>query len=189
MTTTKLISADELFEMGEDAPYELIRGVLREATPTGGSHGWIGLRFGGRLGVFVDQHDLGLTYGAETGFVIEVDPDTVLAPDVAFVRSDLLPPEEEDEKFVPVAPDLVFEVISPSNRRREVEEKVSLYLEAGVRMVILVYPRRRTVDVIRSDHDRQSLTEGDEFDGQEVVPGFRSAISDLFRSPIRKQQG
>jgi Uma2 family endonuclease len=172
--------------MGEDAPYELVRGELREVTPTGGSYGWVGQRFGGRLGVFVDQHDLGLTYGAETGFIIEVDPDTVLAPDVAFVRSDRLPPEEVDEKFVPVAPDLVVEVISPSNRPGEVEEKVRLYLEAGVRMLILIYPRRRTLDVYRSEHDRLTLIEGDDFDGQDVVPGFRISVSDLFRSPIRK---
>lgn len=186
MTTTKLVTADELFAMGEDAPYELIRGALREVTPTGGSHGWIGLRFGGRLGVFVDQHDLGAVYGAETGFVIEVNPDTVLAPDVAFVRSDRLPPEEVDEKFVPIPPDLVLEVISPSNRRGEVEEKVRLYLEAGVRMVILIHPRHQSMSVYRSHDDVRALTTGDVFDGENIVPGFRISVADIFRPPVRK---
>jgi Uma2 family endonuclease len=182
-TTTRRVTADDLAEMGENASYELIRGVLREVTPSGGGHGRISVRFGGRLDAFVDQHDLGGVYGAETGFVVEVDPDTVLVPDVTYVRAERLPPAEMDERFVPVPPDLVVEVISPSNRTNEIDEQVRLYLDAGVPMVVLVFPRRRTLDVYRSAHDMQTLTEGDSFDGQDVVPGFRLPVAEIFRSP------
>jgi Uma2 family endonuclease len=183
-TTAQLVTADDLFEMGEDAPYELIRGVLREVTPTTGMHGWVIMEFARRLGNFVVERRMGRLYGGETGFVIEVGPDTVLAPDLAFVRRERIPsPKEHRRGFMPVIPDLVVEVISPSNRRAEIEEKTNLYLSAGVELLWWFDPIRETVAVHRPHADRQVLTEEHALDGGIVLPGFQIPVAEIFRPP------
>jgi Uma2 family endonuclease len=183
-TTTQLVTADDLFDMGEDAPYELIRGVLHEVTPTTGMHGWIIVEFARRLGNFVVERRMGRLYGGETGFVIEVGPDTVLAPDLAFVRRDRLPsPKQHSRGFMPVIPDLVIEVLSPSNRRAEFEEKTRLYLSAGVDLLWWFDPIRETVAVHRPHSERQVLTDQDVLVGGNVLPGFQIPVAEIFQPP------
>jgi Uma2 family endonuclease len=104
----------------------------------------------------------------------------VLAPDVAFVRADRLPAEEEADRFARLAPDLAVEIISPSDTGPEVDEKVGLYLGAGVPLVWVVDPRRKTVRVWKGDGTDRLLSEDDELDGGEVLPGFRILVSRLF---------
>jgi Uma2 family endonuclease len=183
-TTTRLVTADDLFKMGEDAPYELVRGALREVTPTTGMHGWVIVEFARRLGNFVVERRMGRLYGGETGFVIEVGPDTVLAPDLAFVRRERVPaPKEHRRGFMPVIPDLVVEVISPSNRRAEMEEKTRLYLNAGVELLWWFDPDRETVAVHRPAAERNMLTKRDILAGGDVLPGFQIPLAELFQPP------
>ena len=123
---------------------------------------------------------LGTAYAGGTGFLLSSDPDTVRAPDVAFVRRERLEEVGEVEGYWPGAPDLVVEVISPSDNYSEVEGKVADWLEAGTRMVVVVEPRRRKVRVHCSASQIRVLGEGEVLEGGEVVPGWKLPIDELF---------
>lgn len=180
MVATGSFTVEDLARLDDGAArYDLIRGELIKMNPAGFRHGNIALRIGRYLDEFVEKNRLGMAAGAETGF--KLGPDTVLAPDAAFVRTDRLPPESDWDGFIPVAPDLVVEIVSPSDRARYVMDKVMEYLDAGVRLVWIVEPRRRTVAVYRADHAGRVLTKSDTLDGEDVLPGFSLAVSELFR--------
>lgn len=182
MVMTKLVTAEDLaLPIEDECRYDLIRGELYRMAPAGARHGKIGMRIARPLANHVSEHELGEVFGAETGFILARDPDTMLAPDVAFVRADRLPPDEEQDGFLPLAPDLVVEIVSPSDTARYVFDKVMEYLDAGVLMVIVIEPRRRTVSVYGSDRVARVLVEGEELDGGDVLPGFRLPVKDLFR--------
>lgn len=180
-TTTELVTADELFAMPEDGHrYDLIRGRLYRMPAAGGRHGEIEMELGAEIRNHAKARGLGRTYGAETGFLLARDPDTVLAPDVAFVRADRLPPPEARIGFMAVAPDLVVEVVSPSNSEAEIADKVRLYLDAGVRLALVVRPRARTITIHAPGRPPRVLRAEDEFDGGDVLPGFRLRVGDIF---------
>lgn len=141
----------------------------------------IAVRFAARLVIFADDHGLGEVTGADGGYVLGRDPDTVLAPDGAFVRAERLPSAAEQEHFAPVVPDLVVEVVSPSDSMTKVDDKVTRYLAAGVWLVWVFHPRWRTVTVRRPNQPARVLGETDELDGEDVLPGFRLAVSEIFR--------
>jgi Uma2 family endonuclease len=123
---------------------------------------------------------LGITCGAETGFVVERDPDSVIAADVAFISRERLATIENLEKFGPSAPDLAVEALSPGNRPGEIAEKIALYFVAGARAVWVFNPKKRTAAVYTSPSDVQTLSEHDTLEGGEVLPGFRLELSKLF---------
>lgn len=175
-TTAQLMTADELFELPRrDFRCELIEGELRRAQFFGGEHGAVVAILVSRVGAHVEANDLGVCFGAGTGFIISRDPDTVRAPDLAFVSRGRIPAEGVPKKFWPGAPDLAVEVLSPGDTYSEVEEKVEGWLAAGARAVWVLNPKRRNAmtDVTR-------LSEADDLDGGEVVPGFRCKVSELF---------
>ena len=175
-----IFTADDLTTLPDDRRYDLVAGELIEMSPAAAKHGKYAMRFGSRLDAHVTQHNLGTVFAAETGFLLSRDPDTVLAPDVAFVRADRLPPEEEWQAFLPLAPDLVVEVVSPSETAIQVMDKVLAYLDAGVRMVITVDPIRKVVVVYGPDRSARILTIADTLDGGDVLPGFRLPLAELF---------
>jgi Uma2 family endonuclease len=181
-TITKPVTADELLAMPDDGHrYELVKGELRMAPPPGSEHGEITMNLAGPLYQHVKSNNLGVVYAAETGFKIESDPDTVRAPDVAFVRRERVKQAGRLPGYRSGAPDLAVEVLSPSDRTIEVEEKVAEWLEAGARMVWVVSPKLRTVTVYRSLTAITVLTEPDMLDGGDIIPGFRIAVADIFR--------
>jgi Uma2 family endonuclease len=159
---------------------ELVAGELREMTPAGGEHGYLSIRFGGLLSVYVDERKLGAVFGAETGFILRRDPDTVRAPDVAFISKERDAEAMRERGFITTVPNLVVEVISPSDTYTEVEAKVGEWLLAGCQMVVLVNPRNRTLKVYRSQTDILVFTIDDVFEGGEVVPGFRLPVKRIF---------
>ena len=180
-TTTRPMTAKDLLLMPDDGyRYELIRGELKKMSPAGNYHGRLASNVNVPLGGYVRTNDLGRTYVADTGYLISSDPDTVRAPDVAFISRERLEEIGETDGYWPGAPDLVVEVISPNDRYTEVEEKVAEWLEAGAGMVIVVNPRRRSVRVHRSLSDVIDLAEGDVIDGADVVPGWTLPISEIF---------
>lgn len=146
--------------------------------PAGMEHGVIVWNLTGRLSQHVSVHRLGVGCGAETGFVIRRDPDTVRAPDLAFISRARLPHGGIPQKFCPIAPDLVVEVLSPSDTVYEVEEKVQDWLAAGVRLVWVINPRRRAALVHRPGAAVESLDEGGWLEGGDVLPGFRCRVGD-----------
>jgi Uma2 family endonuclease len=181
----KSMTADELltlpsFVNGSDHRYELIKGVLKVMSPTKPLHGVICARLAARLVSFVEEHDLGEVFGAETGFLIEVDPDTVVGADAAFVSHERLATVETFEKFFPFAPDLAIEVLSPSNTVQETDEKINFYFAGGSRAVWVFNPKRRTVAVYRSPFDVRILSEQETLEGGEVLPQFKLDLAKLF---------
>jgi Uma2 family endonuclease len=181
MTTTRFMSADDLWNLpSDDLRHELVKGELRTMAPTGFHHGSVTMRLGGRLFAYATEKAIGNVLGAETGFVLSRNPDTVRAPDIGFVRASRIPPGEETVKFWEGAPDLAVEVLSPSDTIDEVEEKVDDYLAAGTMLVWVVNSRRKTVTVYRPNQQPVLLSETDELSGEEVVPGFRIPIAAIF---------
>lgn len=180
-TKTQLVTADELLLMPRGRfRYELVEGELKTMSPAGSEHGALVINISLIVGLHVKTNALGICFGAETGFKLASDPDTVLAPDLAFVRRERVPAGGLTKKFWPGAPDLAVEIMSPGDTPAEARKKAVDWLAAGARMVWVVDPKRRTVTVHRSPGDVATLGEGDELDGGEVVPGFRCKVAEIF---------
>jgi len=185
-TTTRLITADELLVMppydenGNQCRFELIRGELKVMSLTKPLHGVICARLAAALINFVEANDLGMAFGAETGFIVERDPDSVLGADAAFVSHERLATVENLEKYFPFAPDLAVEVLSPSNTVREINEKIAMYFAAGSKAVWVFDPKKRTAAIYASLSDVRLLGEDDTLDGGEVLPGFTLDLAKLF---------
>ena len=181
MTTTDLITADELLQMKDDGfRYELVRGELIKMSPAGHQHGRIALNFTTPLDQFVRDNQLGTVYAAETGFKLAEDPDVVRAPDAAFIRRERVEEVSQTEGFWPGAPDLAAEVVSPGDTYAEVEDKIADWLDAGTRLVIVVNPSTQTVTLYYSQSDVRILTTDDILDGGEVVPNWTLPVRDIF---------
>ena len=180
-TTLQRSTASELFEMPDDGfRYELVKGEPRKTSPAGSEHGATVVNITVSLAQQVRSKKLGVCFGAETGFKIASDPDTVRAPAVAFISRERIPDGGIPKTFWPGAPDLAAEVLSPGATYSEVLEKVEDWLDAGVRAAWVVDSKRRSITVYRSLTDVTRLSEGGELDGGDVVPGFRCRVSEIF---------
>lgn len=180
-TLPQLMTADDLLKLPDDGfVYELVRGESRRMSPAGYRHGRIVINITLSLGQHVRDQQLGDVFAAETGFKLASNPDTVRAPDLAFVRRERMALIGDAEGYWPGAPDLAVEVISPGDLYADVEEKVIEYLNAGTGMVLAVNPRKQTVTVYRALADISILTEGDVIDGEQIVPGWSLPVSDVF---------
>jgi Uma2 family endonuclease len=151
-------------------------------SPAGYNHGTITLRLAARLFNYVDIRKLGDVTAAETGFVIQRNPDTVRAPDVAFVSKDRVPVEGGTTRFFPGVPDLAVETMSPYDTVSEIDEKAHEWLNAGTRLVWVVNPREKTATVYRPNITATILTVSESLNGGDVIPGFEMPIADLFGS-------
>lgn len=179
--TTQLMTAEDLLKLPDDGfRYELVKGELKRMPPAGHEHGGIGMELAGTLHYYVKRNNLGRVYLAETGFKLQSNPDTVLAPDAAFVRQQRLEQIGRMKGYFPGAPDLAVEIVSPGDTVSEVEKKVEEWLKFGVRLVWIVSPKRRTVTAYRSLTDVVMLTEKDTLDGGDVVPGFQIPVAEIF---------
>ncbi len=180
-TTSSPMTATELLHLPRAGlRYELVKGELLEMSPTGSRHGRIAMRLGALLEQYTRQQKLGVVYAAETGFKLQENPDTVRAADAAFVAQERIPPEGEPEGYWAIAPDLVVEIVSPSDSALLVQAKVTDWLEAGCRLVWVVYPDTRTVTEYRSLKEAQVLRDDQNLTGGEVLPGFSCAIAKIF---------
>ena len=180
-TLKKLFTAEDLLCLSATGRrLELVKGKVYEMAPAGGRHGHAANRAAVRLTVYVDAAGLGHIFTAETGFLIHIDPDTVRAPDVSFVSISRLALNDIPDGYIGLAPDLVVEVVSPNDRRREVREKVEEWLNASVRLVWVLYPATHSAIVYRSLNDVTHLAADDFLDGADVVPGFTCRLAELF---------
>jgi Uma2 family endonuclease len=160
--------------------FELVKGELIEMPPTGGRHGRVASRIDYRLRGYVEERALGEVFAAETGFRLVRNPDTVRAPDVAFVSKERLPSEEQLIGFPDLVPDLVVEVVSPSDSAAQVQAKVEDWLRSGVRLVWVAYPDTRSVAVYRALDEIAVVGPGDVLEGGPVLRGFSCPVSDIF---------
>ena len=173
-----ITTAEQLLRAGDIGRCELIRGELRMMIPAGGEHGRITGKLTCAVGNHVMSRQLGTFYAAETGFILSRDPDTVRAPDVAFIRADRAAPPARG--YVPGAPDLAVEVLSPDDRPGYVREKVAEWLEAGAHAVWVVDPRDRTVTVHTAGEAPTVLQGADTLRGGDVLPGFAVEVAEIF---------
>lgn len=175
--TTHLMTADELMNIDDDSHrHELIKGELLTMSPPGFPHGTVTMNLSTLLHNHVKAHKLGIL-AAEMGFKLESDPDTVLAPDISFIARERVGIRSEGYRLRP--PDLAVEVLSPSDRKTQVERKTALWLELGAKSVWNVDPRKHMVEVIRADGVRKFFHEADEL-VDDTVPGFRVKVSEIF---------
>ena len=178
-STTHLMTADELIRLPDDGyRHELIKGELLTMSPTGAEHGMITVNLTFLLAQYIRKHKLGVLFGAETGFKLESSPDTVLAPDVAFIRRERL--TTISRGYHPGAPDLVVEVLSPGDRASKVDDKTARWLSLGASVVWLVNAKTRTVQVRFANGQGKLLTENDDLSGDEIVPGFSVRVAEIF---------
>jgi Uma2 family endonuclease len=179
----RLMTAEELGKKPQtDAHVELVKGEIITMTPAGYEHGECAGNVFAALHAFVRQHKLGKVYAAETGFILSRNPDTVRAPDAAFVSNERVAQQKRREGFFDGAPDLSVEVVSPDDTDEEVEAKVLDYLGSGTRLVWVVRPRTRTITSYGSRTDIRLLTESDILEGGEVLPGFSIEVQGIFTS-------
>jgi Uma2 family endonuclease len=178
----KLVTADELLKMGDIGRCELIYGELIMMSPAGFSHGEIAMRLGMHLARFVEDHDLGTVLAAETGYRIESEPDLVRAPDASFIRKDRMP-KTKWRKYFPGVPDLAVEVLSAADTKREVAEKVNMWLVNGTVSVWVADPEGETVVIHRLNAKAVKLSIKDRIENDPALPGFTLELKRIFRRP------
>ena len=181
-TTTKPITADELLKMGDIGRCELIYGELVMMSPAGLEHGMVASRINRLMGEFVDAHDLGILFAAETGFKVETKPDLVRAPDVSFIRKNRLP-KKMPKGFFDGVPDLAVEVISPDDTKREVSAKTNMWLAHGTTSVWVADPTPMTITIHRTGKPAIRLSIGEELRDEPALPGFVMPLSKVFQRP------
>lgn len=181
-TSTVTMTAAELLKLprGEHR-YELINGELKTMSPSSHEHGRIAMRIGALLAGFVWKHKLGEAYGAETGFLLASNPDTVLAPDAAFVREKRAREFRHLKGYWPGAPDLAVEVLSPSDYEPKTKKKVGQWLAFGAQQVWIVDAKHESVTVHRSLTDSSTFGLGDTLVAEDLLPGFSIAVADIFK--------
>lgn len=187
MTTTEarsetgLLTAADLQRLdGEGVRGELIQGVLCKTMAAGIEHGEIVVNLSAELRGFVKPRQLGRLAASDSGVWLEKNPDTVREPDIAFFSAERIPVGQRITGYAEVVPDLVVEVASPSDSRSAVHDKAHMWLAHGVRLVWVVHPDSRTVEVHRPDSAAVTLTEDEALDGADVLPGFSCAASVIF---------
>ena len=183
MTTAKnkLLTAEDLLQLHrQGVKGELIDGVLHETVSAGKIHARISIRIGGELDRHVRRNRMGQVGGSDGGVLVRRNPDSVREPDVYFVSAERLPIDDDSEGYLEVAPELVVEIISPSDSQSEVDKKTRMWLDLGVLMVVEVYPRTRTIAVHRPGVPAVTLTGNDALDGGDLLPGFSLPLSEIF---------
>lgn len=178
-----LMTAEELLRLPDDEwRYELVEGRLVRMSLIGWGHGQVVMALLRAVKGFVEEHHLGEVFATVTGFCIspEGERDTVLAPALAYVRAGRAL-AARTQGYPHLAPDLVAEVVSPSQGRSEMGVKAQRWLSAGVQLVWIVEPETRSVDVWRGGRLVNILTVEGELTGEDVLPGFVVAVADLFR--------
>jgi len=182
---SKLLTAEDYFRLPQpDVPTELVRGEIVEMNQPGFRHGKVSKRIGRLLDEYAESNDCGEVATNDSGVITERGPDTVRGADVAYYSYSRLPKDQEPEGYPDVAPDLVFEVLSPSNRWPQVLAKVEEYLKAGVSVAVVVDPKANKLQIYRgedADEPVAVLNASDTFELPDVLPGFSMTVGKLIR--------
>jgi Uma2 family endonuclease len=178
----KLMTAEEFMAADlSEGTFELVRGEVIELPPTMPDHGVVCANVGGVFWDYGRRSGYGYTVSNDAGIQTERDPDTVRGADISFYSHARWPISKVSGHLIPVPPDLAVEVVSPGNHRGAILKKVLEYLEVGVLMVWVVYPKRRYVAVYRAEDDEPIFyREGDVLEEFPELPGFRCPVADFF---------
>ena len=178
---TGQLTAEDLLRLhSQGVKGELIEGVLVETVAAGAEHSFIAVRLLGEMGHYARQHRLGWVGGTDGGVLVERSPDTVREPDGYFVAGEWEPVEEDADGYLEVVPKLVVEIVSPGDSDAAVSDKIAMWLEFGVSMVLEVRRASRTIAVHRLGVLPVTLTGDDALDGGDVLPGFSLPLSEIF---------
>ena len=183
MTTSKnkLLTAEDLLRLhGQGVKGELICGVLKEKVSAGAEHSFIA---GNLLAAFhghVRSGRLGRVGGTDGGVLVRRNPDTVREPDVFYVSAERLPLAVRVRGYLEVVPELVAEIVSPSDTEQDIRKKIAMWVDHGVSMSLEVRPATRTIQVHRPGASAVTLTGDDELEGGDVLPGFTLPLSEIF---------
>lgn len=178
-TEKRLFTAEELAAMRDLGPCELISGRIVPMTPTGDEHGAIEANVAAELQAYVREKNLGKVRSGEVGIYARRNPDTVRAADVLYISHERYA-RKTSSIFLDVAPDLIVEILSPSDSWTEVTQKLRDYFAIGVRMVWVIDPAARTIYAYRSLTDIREFTASDMLPGDDVLPGFSIPVARLF---------
>lgn len=180
-TIEKLLTAEEFLRLPNDGPRaELVRGIVVMMNLPNYGHGAITSNIDILLGSFVKQHALGRTIVTDSGVVTKREPDSVRGPDVAYYSYERIPKGTRVRGYPDVTPDLVFEVLSPSDRWSEMLTKVAEFLKAGVRAACVLDPAPGTVQVFRPEQPPQQFAANDEFSLPDIVAGWQVNVAEFF---------
>lgn len=180
-TTLKITTAEELEAIPDDGfRYELIRGELIRMSPAGAGHGTVAFLFGFHLANYLIPRKLGRCYTADTGFALAKSPDTVFAPDFSYVHVDRLALIANPLVYIEVPPDLVLDVLSPTDRIVKLKQKARAWLDFGTRVVVTINPRNRETSIYRSGAEVQILTADETIELPDIAPGWSLPLRKLF---------
>lgn len=180
-TKPKLLTAEDLMRLdSEGIKGELIMGVLHKKVSSGQEHGEIAMNLGSPLHQFVKTRRLGRVFGSDTGVQLERGPDTVREPDLAFISAGRMPLDVRERRYAQVVPDLIVEIVSPSDRPIPVYDKAQMWLRHGALLVWIIDPETRTILALHQSGPTRTYTEDDTLDGGDVLPGFACAVRDIF---------
>lgn len=185
MVVKQLLTAEEFAELPEPlhTRLELVRGEVVETPVASPLHGYIVMTLCRLLLNFAFERQLGIVYGDGVGYALNNNPATVRIPDASFVARGRVPVSGLPRRYWPFAPDLAVEVVSPSDRPADVHAKAREYVDAGGRLVWVIWPETRIVTVYAVDAPPRDLTEHDAPDGGAVLPGFVAPVAELFALP------
>lgn len=187
VTTKQQYTPEDLLAMPDSVCYELVDGTLVERK-MGALSSFVGGRLLYLISLFLERNPAGWLWPADAGYQCFSDsPKKIRKPDVSFIRRGRLPGEQIPAGHIAIAPDLAVEVLSPNDLDYETDEKVEEYLGAGVRLVWVISPEARTVLIYRADGSINGLREQDELSGEDVLPGFRCRVGDIFVSSAASQ--
>lgn len=177
-----LLTAEEfalLPQPDDGTQQELVNGMIVTMPPPSFYHGQVCSKIDRKLGVFIDDHKLGWITSNDSGVILSRDPDTVRGPDLAFWSRQRLP-DPPRQGYPSVVPDLVVEILSPSDVFTNVQRKVQQYLRAGVTLAWVAVPEDRSVAVFRAGRDPIVLSNGEAITGEDILPGFSCPVGELF---------
>ncbi len=177
---TRPHTPEDLLHMPNGDRYELVDGHLVERA-MGARSSLVAANLIQLLGAHAKGNHLGRVFGTDCGYQCFPDqPNRVRYPDCSFIARGRLPGDQPPEGHVPLAPDLVVEVVSPNDLAYDVEQRIEDYLRAGVRLMWVVYPNTRRMVIFRPGGNATRLNETEEVTGEEILPGFRCLVAELF---------
>ncbi len=176
---SKPISGEELLAMGDIGPSELVRGEVVHRMPTGHPHGLIENLIAFFLTLFLRERKSGRVLTGEVGIYTQRQPDTIRAADVVFISNERLQ-QVQPSGYLDVAPELVVEIMSPSNTWSEVHKKLAEYFAIDVKMVWVVDPQLEQIHVYRGVDTVKLIQKADKLTGEDVLPEFEVALAEIF---------
>lgn len=182
ITATKMLTAEEFFDLPDPkdgTKLELVRGEVVAMAGPGWEHSEAQNNVGFHIKLFLRDNPIGRV-GTEAVVIVDRDPDSVRGPDVSYYSKERMPLGLRVVKYHDQPPDLCVEVVSPSNTKKELRQKIKEYFFAGVRLVWVVDPEDRSITILAAPDEGRTFYGDVEFDGGDVLPGFRCKVSDLF---------